>query len=109
MAHDQRMELAPPCTTSTAAAYYNSLMASVRLDEATEIRLARAARLRGQSKSDFIREAIDAQIEATLAGGLAERLAGIVGAVDLGGGRADRAHEAAGELIRAEHESRRPR
>jgi predicted transcriptional regulator len=78
-------------------------MTSVRLDPDLEARLERAAALRGESKSDFIRSAVADRIEATLGTSLADRLAHVIGQVDLGGGRAERAHELAGELISEQH------
>jgi len=78
-------------------------MASVRLDPELEARVARAAALRGESKSDFIRHALAERVDATLAASPAERVAHLVGAVDLGGEVAGRAREAAAELIEREH------
>jgi predicted transcriptional regulator len=78
-------------------------MASVRLDPELEARLERAAALRGESKSDFIRTAVADRIEATLGTSLADRLAHVIGQVDLGGGLAERAHELAGELMDEDH------
>jgi predicted transcriptional regulator len=90
-------------TTSTADLYYTDGMTSVRLDPDLEARLARAAALRGESKSEFIRLALIDRIDATLAASPAARAAHLVGAVDLGGGVADRAHEAAADLIGRGH------
>jgi len=89
-------------------------MASVRLDPELDARLERAAALRGESKSDFMRLAISERVEATLGSSLADRLAHVIGQVDLGGGLAERAHELAGERIREAHDAelerrRRPR
>ena len=67
-------------------------MTSVRLDPDLEARLERAAALRGESKSDFIRSAVADRIEATIGTSLADRLAHVIGKVDLGGGWAERAH-----------------
>lgn len=78
-------------------------MASVRLDADLEARLERAAALRGESKSDFIRAAVAERVEATLGSSLVDRLAHVIGQVDLGGGLAERAHELAGELIGEAH------
>jgi predicted transcriptional regulator len=78
-------------------------MTSVRLDPDLEARLERAAALRGESKSDFIRSAVADRIEATIGTSLADRLAHVIGQVDLGGSRAERAHELAGELIADQH------
>jgi len=102
-----------PRTTSDAHLYYNHPTTSVRLDPELEARLDRAAALRGESKSDFIRAAVADRISATLGTSLVDRLAHVIGQVDLGGGLAARAHELAGELMdedhRAEVERWRPR
>jgi Protein of unknown function (DUF1778) len=90
-------------TTSDEPTYYDAHMASVRLDAEREALLERAAALRGESKSDFIRAAVDERVQATLGDGLADRLAHLIGQVDLGGGRAERAHELAGERVRSVH------
>lgn len=87
-------------------------MTSVRLDADREALLERAAALRGESKSDFIRAAVDERVQATLGSSLPDRLAHVIGQVDLGGGRAERAHELAGERVRRAHADaleRRPR
>ena len=78
-------------------------MASVRLEPDLEARLERAASLRGESKSDFIRAAVAERVEATLGSSLADRLAHVIGKIDLGGNRAERAHELAGEIIAEKH------
>jgi hypothetical protein len=93
----------PSRTTQGTPAYYTYGMASVRLDAGLEARLERAASLRGESKSDFIRAAVTERIDATLGASLVDRLAHVIGQVNLGGGRAERAHELAGELIREAH------
>ena len=78
-------------------------MTSVRLDPELEARLERAAALRGESKSDFIRAAVTDRIDATLGASLADRLGHVIGQVDLGGGLAERAHELAREIIVERH------
>ncbi len=92
-----------PRTTNDPPTYNNDLVASVRLDADLEARLERAASLRGESKSDFIRAAVAERVEATLGSSLADRLAHVIGQIDLGGGRAERAHELAGEIIVEKH------
>lgn len=94
----------PARTTEQRVLYYNDPVASVRLDPDLDARLERAAALRGESKSEFIRAAIGERIEATLGTSLADRLAHVIGQVDLGGGQADRAHELAAARVRAAHE-----
>jgi predicted DNA-binding protein len=78
-------------------------MTSVRLDPELEARLERAAAVRGETKSDFIRAAVADRIDATLGTSLADRLAHVIGQVDLGGGLAERAHELAREIIVERH------
>ena len=92
-----------PRTTDNEAAYYNEPVASVRLDADLEARLERAAAVRGESKSDFIRAAVADRINATLGTSLADRLAHVIGQIDLGGGGAESAHELAGELMVEDH------
>ena len=92
-----------PRTTRDDDPHYTWPMTSVRLDADLGARLERAAALRGESKSDFIRAAVADRIEATLGTSLADRLAHVIGQVDLGGGRAERAHELFGELVAADH------
>jgi hypothetical protein len=89
--------------TPTHRTYYNWPVASVRLHPELEARLERAAALLGESKSDFIRHAVTERIEATLAASPAERVAHLIGAVDLGGQAAGRADEAFGALVLREH------
>ncbi len=97
------MQQPEPRTTNDPLAYYTELVASVRLDPDLEARLERAASLRGESKSDFIRAAVAERVEATLGSSLVDRLAHVIGQIDLGGGRAERAHEVAGEIIAEKH------
>ncbi len=98
------MQEPKPRTTNDPLAYYNDPMASVRLDPDLEARLERAASLRGESKSDFIRAAVADRVEATLGSSLADRLAHVIGQIDLGeSDLSERAHERAGELIAEQH------
>lgn len=92
-----------PRTTFDPDPYYNDPMASVRLDPDMEARLARAAERRGESKSDFMRAAVSERIAATLGTSLADRLAHVIGQVDLGGGRAERAHDLAAARVAEAH------
>jgi predicted DNA-binding protein len=97
------MLTANPRTTPTHRTYYNRPMASVRLDPELEARLERAAALLGESKSDFIRQAVTERIDATLAASPAERVAHLLGAVDLGDKVAYRVDEAFGAEVLREH------
>jgi predicted DNA-binding protein len=92
-----------PRTTLTPDPYYTGRMASVRLDPEMEARLAQAAELRGESKSDFMRAAVGERIAATLGNSLADRLAHVIGQVDVGGGRAERAHHLAAARVAEAH------
>jgi hypothetical protein len=78
-------------------------MASVRLDPDLERRLEQAASLRGESKSDFIRAAVIERIDATLGTSLVDRLAHVIGQVDLGGGLAERTSEVFRERLLEQH------
>lgn len=80
-------------------------MRSLRLDDLLEDRLQRAAAVRGQSVSEFIRRAVDERADATLigrAGGFDD----VLGVVRGGGGQARRTGEASADLL-AEHQPRR--
>lgn len=78
-------------------------MASVRLDPDLERRLEQAASMRGESKSDFIRAAVIERVDATLGDSLVDRLAHVIGQVDLGGGRAERSSELFRERLLEQH------
>lgn len=75
-------------------------MRSLRLDSALEERLQRAASVRGESVSEFIRRAVDERAEATLAGSEGE-FDDIVGVVRSEGGQARRTGEALTDLLAA--------
>lgn len=76
-------------------------MKSVRLDPQLQSRLKQAARLAGVTESDFIRAAIAERTDAALTDSLEGRLAGLLGSVQSKGGRARRAHERYGEILKA--------
>jgi predicted transcriptional regulator len=75
---------------------------TVYLDEVTDLKLARLARLRGRSKADLIREALDRLVETEgQEGSLPSWVgAGRSGIPDL----AERDEELLGELYQEEHE-----
>ena len=82
-------------------------MRSVRLDDALEERLQRAAAARGESMSEFIRRAVAERAEATLAGdGKSGVFGDVLGVVHSGGGRAERTGAAFTDLL-VERSSRR--
>jgi hypothetical protein len=78
---------------------------SVRLDPELEGRLQRAAAIRGESLSEFIRRAAAERADATLVVGNGADLADVVGVVHGGGGRARRTGEAFRKVV-AEHSPR---
>lgn len=77
-------------------------MRSLRLDPELDRQVRRAAAIKGESVSEFIRHAAAQRAEETLAEHGRERFADVAGAVHGGGGRARRAGEAfADELANA--------
>lgn len=95
--------------TFSAPPYYDEGMTSVRLDPDLEARLELAAQARGESKSTFIREAITMRIEETLKDNMADRLAHVIGKIDLGGGLAELSKERVGELMEEEARAKEER
>ncbi|MGH3327665.1 MAG: DUF1778 domain-containing protein [Streptomycetales bacterium] len=81
-------------------------MKSLRLDPELEGRLERAAAIRGESLSEFIRRAAAERADATLSVNDPADFADILGAVHGGGGRARRTGRAFAELL-AERTSER--
>ena len=69
-------------------------MKSLRLAPELESRLQRAAEVRGESLSEFIRQAAAARADATLEGVGNADLDGVLGVVHGGGGQARRTGEA---------------
>jgi hypothetical protein len=80
-------------------------MRSLRLDDVLEERLQRAAAVRGESVSEFIRRAVGERADATLAGRGGD-FDDVLGVVRGGGGRARRTGEAFTDLL-AERAPRR--
>jgi len=74
-------------------------MRSLRIDPELEDRLQRAAAIRGESLSEFIRRAAAERADATL-DGEATDLDDILGVVHGGGGRARRTGSAFTEILR---------
>jgi len=72
---------------------------SVRLDPELDRRVRKAAAVRGESVSAFIRNAVAERAEETLAEQGRERFRDVAGAVNGGGGRARRTGEAFAETI----------
>lgn len=74
-------------------------MKSVRLDPELESRLQRAAAVRGESLSEFIRRAAAERADATLLGTPGADFDDVLGVVHGGGGRARRTGAAFTEII----------
>jgi len=74
-------------------------MKSLRLDPDLESRLERAAAVRGESLSEFIRRAAAERADATLVVSLAADFDDVVGVVHGGGGRARRTGAAFTEVV----------
>ncbi|MGI8949690.1 MAG: DUF1778 domain-containing protein [Ornithinimicrobium sp.] len=74
-------------------------MKSVRLDPELERRLQRAAEVRGESLSEFIRRAAAARADATLEGVETTDFDDVIGVVHGGGGQARRTGEAFAEVV----------
>jgi predicted transcriptional regulator len=74
-------------------------MRSLRLDPELDRQVRKAAAMRGESVSEFIRQAAAKRVEATLAERGRERFADVAGAVHGGGGRARRTGEAFADAL----------
>ncbi|HVC23299.1 MAG TPA: DUF1778 domain-containing protein [Candidatus Dormibacteraeota bacterium] len=69
-------------------------MRSLRLDGDLDEKVRRAAAIRGESVSEFLRRAAAERAEDTLVGTAHERFADVAGVIHGGGGRARRTGEA---------------
>jgi hypothetical protein len=69
-------------------------MRSLRLDPNLDERVRRAAAVRGESVSEFLRQAAAERAEETLSARPGERFADVAGVVHGGGGRARRTGDA---------------
>lgn len=81
-------------------------MRSLRLDPELDEKVRRAAAVKGESVSEFIRHAAEDRADETLLGSPRERFADVAGVVHGGGGRARRSGEAFTEAL-SESRSRR--
>jgi predicted dinucleotide-binding enzyme len=72
---------------------------TVRLDPDLEERLRRAAAVKGETLSEFIRRAAAERADATLVATPSDQFADVLGAVRGGGGHARRTGEAFGDLV----------
>lgn len=80
-------------------------MRSLRLDPELERRLLRAAAVKGESLSEFMRQAAAERADAVLTPGGSEDFADVLGVIHGGGGRARRTGAAFTEIV-AERTSR---
>jgi len=74
-------------------------MRSLRLDAELDDKVKRAAALKGESVSEFIRVAAEARADETLMVTSSDRFADVAGVVNGGGGRARRSGEAFTESL----------
>lgn len=74
-------------------------MKSLRLDPELERRLQQAARVTGESLSEFMRRAAAERADTVLRAGHSTDFADVLGAVHAGGGRAGRTGDAFGEIL----------
>jgi hypothetical protein len=74
-------------------------MRSLRLDPELDLQVRRAAAIKGESVSEFIRRAAAKRAAETLAEHGRERFADVAGAVRGGGGRARRSGEAFADTL----------
>jgi hypothetical protein len=81
-------------------------MRSLRLDPDLDEKVRRAARVRGESVSEFLRRAAAERAEGTLARRPSERFADVTGVVRGGGGRARRTGDAFAEALAEDHQRR---
>ena len=69
------------------------------MDDDLDEKVRRAAAIRGESVSEFLRQAAAERAEDTLAGTVRERFADVAGAIHGGGGRARRTGEAFRDVL----------
>jgi hypothetical protein len=81
-------------------------MRSLRLDPDLDEKVRRAAAVRGESVSEFLRHAAADRAEETLAGRPSEQFADVAGVVHGGGGRARRTGQAFTESLAADGNER---
>lgn len=81
-------------------------MRSLRLDPELDEKVQRAAALKGESVSEFIRHAAEERADETLIGRHSERFADVAGVVRGGGGRARRSGEAFTKALAERHRKR---
>ncbi|HYA44607.1 MAG TPA: DUF1778 domain-containing protein [Acidimicrobiales bacterium] len=74
-------------------------MRSLRLDDDLDDKVRRAAAIRNESVSEFLRNAAAQRAEDTLASSVREQFADVAGAVHGGGGRARHSGQAFSDLL----------
>lgn len=82
-------------------------MKSLRIDPETEEQLEIAAKTRGVSESEFIRQAIRKEAQVVVGETLEARIGDVVGTVRSKGGRARDSHAHFSKLVRKESKRRR--
>jgi hypothetical protein len=78
-------------------------MRSLRLDSELDEMARAAATIEGSSVSEFMRRAIAERARRTLADSAQERLRGVIGAINGGGGRARDSGTAFADLLAQKH------
>lgn len=81
-------------------------MRSLRLDAGLDEKVRRAAAAKGESVSEFLRQAAAERAEETLAGRPSEQFADVAGVVHGGGGRARRSGRALTESLATDRNGR---
>ena len=74
-------------------------MRSLRLEPELDDKVRRAAAVKGESVSEFLRNAASARADETFASNPRDRFADVAGVVHGGGGRAERTGQAFRELL----------
>jgi predicted transcriptional regulator len=74
-------------------------MRSLRLDPDLDEKVQRAAAIKGESVSEFIRQAAETRADETLKGQSSDAFADVAGVVHGGGGRARHSGEAFSDLL----------
>jgi hypothetical protein len=83
-----------------------AIMRSLRIDPNLDEKLHRAAAVKGESVSEFIRHAAEERADETLSGHPSEAFSDVVGVVHGGGGRARRSGEAFARALQKDHSER---
>ena len=81
-------------------------MRSLRLDPELDAKVRRAAAVKGESVSEFIRHAAEDRADEILIGSPRQRFADVAGIIRGGGGRARRSGQAFAEVLAEHHTAR---